>query len=67
MAFGAKAWSLTRSIEDPKLFRQASVWEDRGDFDRYWNSDEVNAIREQAVNFYNKPVLPVWHTLITGE
>ena len=41
MSFGAKAWSLTRSIEDPLLFRQSSVWEDRTDFERYWYSDEV--------------------------
>ena len=67
MAFGAKGWSLSRSTDDPLLFRQSSVWEDRADFDRYWNSDEVNAIREQAVDYYNKPVLPVWHTLVTGE
>ena len=58
MAFGAKAWSLTRSIDDPLHFRQASVWENREDFERYWYSDEVIAIREQAVNYYNKPVLP---------
>ena len=35
MAFGAKSWSLTRSTDDPLLFRQASVWEDRADFDRH--------------------------------
>ena len=67
MSFGARSWSLTRSTEDPKVFRQASVWENRDDFDRYWNSDEVNAVREQAINYYNKPVLPVWRTLIAGE
>ena len=67
MGFGAKSWSLTRSTEDPKLFRQASVWDDRGDFERYWYSAEVAAIREQALNSSTQPVLPVWHTLVTGE
>lgn len=67
MAFGAKSWSLTRSIDDPLLFRQSSLWEDRADFDRYWASDEVVAIREQAMNYYAKPVLIAWHTLIAGE
>jgi hypothetical protein len=67
MSFGAKAWSLTRSIEDPLLFRQSSVWEDRTDFERYWYSDEVSAIREQALNFYNKPLNPQWHSLVAGE
>ena len=67
MAFGAKSWSLTRSKDDPLLFRQSSVWENRADFDRYWNSDEVNAIREEALNYYNKPLMIEWHELITGE
>jgi hypothetical protein len=67
MAFGAKSWTLTRSFDDPLLFRQASVWENRGDFERYWYSDEVSAIREQAINYYAKPILPSWHGLIAGE
>ena len=67
MAFGAKGWSLTRNTEDPKHFRQASVWENHDDFERYWYSDEVASLREEAVNYYAKPVLPVWHALIAGE
>jgi heme-degrading monooxygenase HmoA len=67
MAFGAKGWSLTRNVEDPLHFRQASLWESRDDFERYWYSDEISALREEAVNYFNKPVLPVWHVLIAGE
>src|SRR3954462_13574105 len=67
MAFGAKGWSLTRNVEDRLHFRQASLWEDREAFDRYWSSDEVSALREEAVASYTKPVLPVWHVLIAGE
>jgi hypothetical protein len=67
MAFGAKGWSLTRNVEDPLHFRQASIWENRADFERYWYSDEVSALREEAVNYYNKPLLPIWHALIAGE
>ena len=37
-AFGAKSWSLTRSIDDPLAFQQTSVWESRADFERYWFS-----------------------------
>ena len=43
------------------------MWEDRTDFERYWYSDEVAAIREQALNFYNKPLSPQWHSLVAGE
>ncbi len=34
-AYGAKSWSLTRSIDDPLAFQQTSVWEKRSDFERY--------------------------------
>ena len=44
-AYGAKSWSLTRSIDDPLAFRQTSVWESRADFERYWFSEEIEAAR----------------------
>ena len=67
MAFGAKGWSISRSIEDPLLFRQSSLWENTADFETYWNSEEISAMREAAMSYYAKPVLPVWHTLAAGE
>jgi hypothetical protein len=67
MAFGAKGWSLTRNVEDPLHFRQGSAWDNREDFERYWYSNELAELREQAINYYNKPLLPVWHVLIAGE
>jgi quinol monooxygenase YgiN len=67
LAFGATSWSLTRSIDDPLHYRQTSVWDDREDFERYWASDEVSVARQQVMNFYNKPLVPAWYTLIAAE
>jgi hypothetical protein len=67
LAFGAKSWSLTRSEDDPLLFRQATVWESRADFERYWYSDEVSASREAAIAYYGKPVLPSWHSIAAAN
>lgn len=63
LAHGASACYLTRNIENPLHFRQVSVWEDQADFDNYWASDEISALREEAMNLFHKPVLPVWHSL----
>jgi quinol monooxygenase YgiN len=63
-AFGAKACYLTRNVDDPLHFRQVSIWEDKADFDRYWASDELADLREAAMNYYNKPIVSVWHALI---
>jgi hypothetical protein len=62
LAFGARSCILSRDIDDPLHFRQMSVWDDHEDFDRYWYSDEISALREAALNYYNKPLLPTWHT-----
>jgi hypothetical protein len=67
LAFGATSWSLTRNIDDPLHIRQAAVWESHDDFERYWYSEETTAAREEAINFYGKPVLPVWHSLVGAE
>jgi hypothetical protein len=63
LAAGASASYLTRNIENPLHFRQVSVWEDMADFEAYWASDEIASLREEAMNLFHKPVLPVWHSL----
>ncbi len=63
LAFGASTCFLSRSIDDPLLFRQVSVWERREDFDRYWYSDEIVDLREAALSYYNKPLSPAWHAM----
>jgi hypothetical protein len=67
LSFGAGSCTITRSIDDPLLFRQISLWDDRADFERYWFSDEIATAREEIVNLYNKPLLPSWHTIVLSE
>ncbi len=66
-AFGATSYSLTRAEDDHLHFRQTTVWNDRADFERYWSSDEVSRARENAFDYYNKPLLPSWHMLLAGD
>ena len=66
LAFGATRWTISRSIDDPLHFRQTSSWRDRDDFERYWASDEVSSIRQDALKYFQKPVLPTWHTVVAG-
>jgi heme-degrading monooxygenase HmoA len=62
-SFGAISAMMTRSEDDPQHFRQTTIWESRADFERFWASDEATLAREQAINYFNKPVLPSWHVL----
>jgi len=66
-AYGAKSWSLIRSIDDPLSFRQTMIWENRADFERYWYSDEVEQARAAIIGFYDIPLLPAWHTVVAAE
>jgi hypothetical protein len=66
-AFGAKSWSLTRSVDDPLHFVQTMVWESRADFERYWYSTEVEQAREQTIAWFDILLLPEWHTLLAAE
>lgn len=66
-AYGAKNWSLTRSLDDPLAFQQSAEWESRAGFERYWYSDEIAAAREAIIDLYDIPLLPAWHTVIAAE
>jgi hypothetical protein len=66
-AYGAKSWSLTRSIDDPLAFQQTSTWENRSDFERYWFSTEIETARASIIDVYDLPLLPSWHTLLVAE
>ena len=66
LAAGASASYLTRDIDNPLHFRQVSVWRDKTDFENYWYSDEISALRQDALKYYHKPLLPTWHSL-AGE
>ena len=64
LAFGASSCYLTRDADDPLHFRQVSVWDSPDDFERYWFSDEISAMREDALNYFNKPVYPTWYSVV---
>ena len=64
LAHGASTCYMTRAIDNPLHFRQFSVWEDTADFEAYWASDEVTALREAALEYFHKPVYPTWHSLV---
>jgi quinol monooxygenase YgiN len=63
-AFGATSWSLARSEDDPLHFRQTTIWDDREDFESYWSSDELSRVREQTINYFNKPLQTRWFALL---
>jgi hypothetical protein len=66
-AYGAKAWFFTRSEADSQWYEQVMVWERRADFERYWYSLEIEKARESIINWYDVPLIPSWHTLLSAH
>lgn len=64
LAYGARSAFLSRNEDDPLHIRQVSTWENRDDQQRWWASDEISALRQEAMAFYHKPVEQHWHTQI---
>lgn len=64
--YGAESWQIYRSNEDPLLFRQVTVWNEKSDFENYWYSDEISEYRAGIIDLYDKPLLPVWNTPIVS-
>ena len=67
-AFGAKSWSLTRSIDDPLAFQPDL---DLGEPRRLrallvLGGDRAGA-RAAIIDLYDMPLLPTWHTLLAAE
>lgn len=64
--YGAESWQIYRSVEDPLIFRQISVWNDKKDFETWWYSEEISAYRAEIIDLYVKPLLPIWCTAIAS-
>ena len=64
LAHGAKAAFLTRSEDDTLHLRQTTVWESRADHERWWFSDELSVLRQEALPYYAKPVEQHWHAQV---
>jgi quinol monooxygenase YgiN len=60
LAYGAGGYLFYRSEDDPDHFVHISFWDDRGDFERYWFSPEVQEVRRNTSGYHEQPVLPHW-------
>jgi quinol monooxygenase YgiN len=64
LAYGARGYLFYCEEEDPNHFIHLSFWEDRGGFDRYWFSQEMQEIRQKVAGLHEQPVLPHWGLVI---
>ena len=65
--YGATSWAFYRALDGRLDFIQHAIFPSKADFERYWYSDEISALREAALNYFNKPLLPSWHTVVVDS
>ena len=67
LRYGASAYSVFRYKDDRYRFVQTATFEDKLDWERYWNGPEFCDWRAKYTSWYQVPVLYVWHdVLIAG-
>ena len=62
--YGATEYAVYRSRDDAYRFLQLATFENKTDFERYWNGEEFSTWRGDFSGFYTVPVLYVWHDLV---
>ncbi len=66
--YGAISWAFYRNSDGLLDFVQEAIFPSKGDFDRYWYSEEISAARTNAAGLYQVPVLPTYWLIVgSGE
>lgn len=64
LRYGATDYTVLRSRDDTYKFMHLVSFEDKLDWERYWNGPELIVWREEHSSWYQIPVLYVWHDAI---
>jgi quinol monooxygenase YgiN len=66
LRYGARSYAVHRSQDDRYKFLQIVEFDDKEQWERYWNGPEFTDFRVLASSWYQVPVLYVWHELIAA-
>lgn len=62
--YGATSWALHRSRDDRYSFHQQIAFEDKLDWERFWNGPEMIRMRATSSGWYQVPLAYVWHDIV---
>ncbi len=66
LRYGARSYAVHRSRDDRYKFVQMAEFEDKLDWERYWNGPEMTEFRVLTSSWYQVPVLYYWNDLVTA-
>jgi hypothetical protein len=66
LRYGASAYAVYRARDDRYKFQQLSTFEDKLDWERYWEGREMTEFRVLHSGWFQVPVLYGWWDLTAG-
>ncbi|HVW17014.1 MAG TPA: hypothetical protein VHB30_02085 [Solirubrobacteraceae bacterium] len=66
MNYGASSYQVFRFRDDRYKFLQTAEFDDKLDFERYWNGPEFIDFRVNSGSWYQVPVLYSWTDLVVS-
>jgi hypothetical protein len=66
LRYGATSYSVYRSRDDRYRFQQLAAFEDKLDWERYWEGPEMTLFRVKHSSWYQVPVLYGWWDRTAG-
>jgi hypothetical protein len=60
LRYGATSWRILRYRDDRYKFLMEVAFQEKLDWDRYWDGDEFIDWRVQHSSWYQVPILPTW-------
>jgi hypothetical protein len=66
LRYGATSYAVYRARDDRYKFQQLAVFEEKLDWERYWEGPELTDFRVTHSSWYQVPVLYGWWDLTAG-
>lgn len=63
--YGATGFLVVRQADDELIVKQYAWFENKADWDRYWNSELMQECRAELLGHYAVPVLYTWQEVVT--
>ena len=63
--YGATGFLLVRQADDGLVVKQYAWFENKADWDRYWNSELMQECRAKLISHYAVPLLYTWQEVVT--
>jgi quinol monooxygenase YgiN len=64
LRYGATEYAVYRSRDDAYKFLQLATFENKADWERYWNGEDFSLWRGDYSSWYQVPVLYTWNDLV---